>query len=69
MTAITQNNLRAILPAKIALVAMLIAEKEHCTPIEALLRFYKSDVYKGLETEATKRWWQSPVELVEDMQR
>lgn len=69
MTAITQKNLRTILPSKIALATMLIAEEKHCTPIEALLYFYKTDVYKDLETESTKRWWQSPLELVEDIQR
>lgn len=68
MTAITQKNLRTILPGKIAMIAMLIAEEKHCSPLEALLQFYKSDVYKDLEIESTKRWWQSPLELTEDMQ-
>ena len=67
MTQVTQKNLRTLLPGKIARATMLLAEDMQCTPKEALLRFYRSKVYKELEIEQTKRWWQSPLELFEDM--
>ena len=66
MTQVTQKNLRSILPGKIARTALLISETQKCPIKEALLDFYKSPVYKQLEVEQTKRWWQSPMELFED---
>lgn len=67
MTVVTQQNLRSLLPGKIAQVAVLIAADTRCSLKEALLQFYRSPVYKELEIEQTKRWWQSPLELYEDM--
>ena len=69
MTVINQNNLRSILPGKIAQAASLIAKEKECSPKEALLLFYSSDVYKNLENESTKCWWLSPYQLYEDVMR
>lgn len=66
MTQVTQENLRSILPGKIARTIMLISEEEKTSVKNALLKFYKSSVYKELEIEQTKRWWQSPLQLFED---
>lgn len=66
MTQVTQENLRSILPGKIARTIMLISEEEKSSVKNALLKFYKSSVYKELEVEPTKRWWQSSKELFED---
>lgn len=56
MTQVTQENLRSILPGKIARTIMLISEEEKSSVKNALLKFYKSSVYKELEIEQTKRW-------------
>lgn len=66
MTQVTQENLRSILPGKIARTIMLISEEEKSSVKNALLNFYKSSVYKELEIEQTKRWWQSSLQLFED---
>ncbi|MBO7613686.1 MAG: hypothetical protein II507_11755 [Treponema sp.] len=66
MTQVTQENLRSILPGKIARTIMLISEEEKSSVKNALLKFYKSSVYKELEIEQTKRWWQSSLQLFED---
>ena len=42
MTVVNQNNLRAILPGKIAQTVSLIAEEKKCSPKDALLQFYSS---------------------------
>ena len=66
MTQVTQENLRSILPGKIARTIMLISEEEKSSVKNALLKFYKSSVYK--EIEQTKRWWQSSLQLFEDFE-
>lgn len=66
MTQVTQENLRSILPGKIARTIMVISEEEKSSVKNALLKFYKSSVYKELEIEQTKRWWQSSLQLFED---
>lgn len=60
---ITQENVRLLLPGKVARVAMLIAEKQHIPPKEALLLFYCSPAYTLLERESTKYWHYSPKQL------
>ncbi len=64
MTQVTQENLRSILPGKIARTIMLISEEEKSSVKNALLKFYKSSVYKELEIEQTKRWWQSSLRIL-----
>ncbi|MBP5401637.1 MAG: hypothetical protein J6Y36_00605 [Treponema sp.] len=66
MTQVNQNNLRSVLPAKIAQTVSMISSEKNCSAKLALLQFYKSPVYKELENEQTKRWWQSPYNLFED---
>ena len=51
MTQVTQENLRSILPGKIARTIMLISEEEKSSVKNALLKFYKSSVYKELEID------------------
>ena len=48
---------------------MMISNEEKCDSKSALIQFYKSNIYKELEIEQTKRWWQSPLELFEDYLR
>ena len=69
MTVVNQSNLRSILPGKIAQIVSLLVKEKNCTPKEALLLFYSSDVYKNLENESTKYWWLSPYQLFEDVLR
>lgn len=60
---ITQQNLRAILPGKIARTVMIIAARDQRPSLEVLKGFYRSPVYQKLEIEETKYWWQSPEQL------
>lgn len=60
---ITQQNLRAILPGKIARTVMIIAARDQRPALEVLKGFYRSPVYQKLEVEETKYWWQSPEQL------
>ena len=69
MTVVNQNNIRSILPGKIAQVVSLLVNEKKYTPKEALLKFYSSTVYKNLEIESTKYWWLSPYQLYEDVVR
>lgn len=62
----SEKAFRAMLPGKIALTALRIAESERITPREALGRFYASATYRSLEDESTKSWWESPRELHRD---
>lgn len=64
---VTQQNLYLFLPAKVANVAAIIAEHEHCTILEAMQRFYASPVYKELEQEDSKLWHLGAVALWEMM--
>jgi hypothetical protein len=60
---ITQQNFRVLLPGKIAAVVAKICESRKCSAQTALLEFYKSEIYRELEIEETKRWWESPAQL------
>ncbi len=64
---VTQQNLYLFLPAKVANVATIIAEQDHCTMLEAMQRFYASPVYKELEQENSKLWHLGAVTLWEMM--
>lgn len=64
---VTQQNLYLFLPAKVANVAAIIAEHDHCTILEAMQRFYASPVYKELEQEDSKLWHLGAVALWEMM--
>ena len=62
----SEKAFRALLPGKIALTAMRIADGQKIPPREALDRFYFSPTYSQLENESTKCWWESPAELCRD---
>lgn len=66
MKKVTQENLRFLLPGKIAIASSLIKAKKNISEKEALLFFYNSDVYKNLEVESSKYWWLSGEQLFED---
>ena len=61
--AVTQDNLRVLLPAKVALTLEEIARARNTEPADEIAGFYSSDVYRNLENESTKYWWFSPAEL------
>lgn len=65
---VTQQNLHFFLPGKIANVAAIIADHDHCTMLEAMQRFYASQVYNDLQQEDTKLWHLGAVALYELMQ-
>ncbi|MGL4944040.1 MAG: hypothetical protein ACRC46_12715 [Thermoguttaceae bacterium] len=67
MPEITQKNFRALLPCKIAAVVEKIRDEKKLSSKEALLVFYDSDVYRELEIEETKCWWESPAQLYRDL--
>ena len=60
---ITQDNVRFLLPAKIAQTVAMIAEQRSLSSLDALMSFYQSRCYANLEREATKFWWMSPLQL------
>ncbi len=66
MPEITQKNFRILLPGKIAAVVEKVAAHKKCSGKEALLAFYQSNLYRQLENEKTKCWWESPEQLYQD---
>ena len=65
---ITQQNVRFLLPTKIAQTVAMIAKAENISQQSALLVFYRSQTYANLEREASKYWWFSPAQLFQDYQ-
>ncbi|MBQ9366388.1 MAG: hypothetical protein IJT83_01305 [Victivallales bacterium] len=65
---ITQQNVRFLLPAKIAQTVAMIARAENISIEKALMEFYRSQTYANLEREASKYWWFSPAQLFQDYQ-
>ncbi len=65
---ITQQNVRFLLPVKIAQTIALIAQAENISIDKALLEFYRSQTYANLERETSKYWWFSPAQLFQDYQ-
>lgn len=63
MPIVNQDNLRVLLPSKIALTLDEVAKIKGTNPAEEISSFYASDVYRLLENEATKFWCLSPAEL------
>ena len=61
--AVSQDNLRVLLPSKVALTLEEIAKARNTEPADEIAAFYASDVYRNLEKESTKYWWFSPAEL------
>ena len=62
---VTQNNLYLFLPAKVANVAAIIADNEHCSILDAMQQVYASPIYRELECEDTKLWHLGAVALWE----
>lgn len=63
MTVVNQDNLRVLLPSKIALTLEEVAKIKGTNPSEEIAEFYASEVYRHLENEATKYWCFAPAEL------
>ena len=61
--AVKQDNLRVLLPSKVALTLEEIAKAKNTDPADEIAAFYASDVYRNLENESTKYWWFSPAKL------
>lgn len=59
----TQENFRILLPYKIAKVVEISAIQNKTSQKTELLKFYQSNLYKQLEQENTKYWWESPEQL------
>lgn len=62
----SEKAFRALLPGKIALTAVRLADDGGISPRAALGNFYASRTYGALEDESSKRWWESPRELCRD---
>lgn len=62
---VTQQNLYLFIPGKIANVTAIIAANEHCSPLDAMQRFYASSTYQALQREETKLWHLGAVALYE----
>ena len=65
----TQDDIRTILPSKIALVADLFSKRSGEDPVKVMSDFYKSKTYAMLQDESTKYWWFGPAELCELFER
>ena len=65
----TQEDLRLILPSKIALVADLLSRRTGEDPVKVMSNFYKSKTYTMLQDESTKYLWFGPAELCELYER
>ena len=61
----TQEDLRTILPSKIALVADILSKRSGEDPVKIMTDFYRSKTYAMLQDESTKYWWFGPAELGE----
>lgn len=61
----TQEDIRTILPSKIALVVDILSKRTGEDPVKLLTDFYQSKTYAMLQNESTKYWWFSPMELSE----
>ena len=66
MNVVTQENIRSIIPSNVSRIAALYSRAKGASCMDALILFYKTPMYKDLEIEETKVWWQSPEEIFED---
>ena len=62
---VTQQNLHLFLPGKVANVVSIIVSHDHCSMLDAMQRFYASQVYHDLQREDTKLWHLGAVALFE----
>lgn len=63
---VNQDNLYLFIPSKISLMADMLISDQNISVVEAIKRIYKSQTYKLLEDESTKKWHSSPVDLYRD---
>ena len=61
----SQEDIRMILPSKIALVVDILSKRTGEDPVKIMTDFYRSKTYLMLQDESTKYWWFGPVELCE----
>lgn len=64
---LTQDNLYLLLPGKVLAVAEMYARHHDVSVLDAMRKVYASDMYKQLEQESTKRWYEGPVSLFQNM--
>ena len=67
MSEVTQDNLYLLLPSKGSWIADMLCADEHINVVEAMRRIYSSAMYKQLEQEHTKRWFEGPVSLYQNL--
>lgn len=67
MNQITQDNLYLLLPSKVSWVADMLCADKHISVVEAMRQIYSSNMYKQLEQERTKRWYEGPVSLYQNI--
>ena len=67
MSEVTQDNLYLLLPSKVSWIADMLCADEHINVVEAMRRIYSSAMYKQLEQEHTKRWFEGPVSLYQNL--
>jgi len=60
---ITQENVHLFIPFKVAKVTEMLARNKSINWEDALLEFYNSKVYKILEREETKLWYEGATYL------
>ena len=61
----SQEDIRMILPSKIALVVDILSKRTGEDPVKIMTDFYRSKTYRMLQDESTKYWWFGPAELRE----
>ena len=61
----SQEDIRMILPSKIALVVDILSKRTGEDPVKIMTDFYRSKTYLMLQDESTKYWWFGPAELCE----
>ena len=64
---INQDNLYLLLPSKVAWLTDMLTEDKNISIVDAVKEIYASDIYRQLETEATKMWHLGPVALYQGM--
>jgi hypothetical protein len=66
-TEITQENLYLLLPLKIGRLASWLSEDEKISLADAIIRIYRSRLYKKLSTASTLYWHMGPVDLYNEL--
>lgn len=64
---LTQDNLYLLLPGKVLAVAEMYARHHDVSVLDAMRKVYASGMYRELEQESTKRWYEGPVSLYQTL--